>query len=223
MTWKILTLLTLATPLAMVILGLICWRFPPGGPNWILGFRSRRARAGDASWKFAQCWAGRLWFLLGLGWLVAVLFVSKNQYELPIEASLPVYLNMVGLQLGCLIAVILGMNLALLIRFDRFGRVRTKKERKKKKAPQEALPLEDEYEQLPEYAEGESADYGEEYPEDAGDEYADEDLAELSSDSPEAYTDYEDYGDYGDYEEYAEDDPLCDLAEDSDSDGPEWI
>ncbi len=221
MTLKIMTLLALAAPLAMVILGLICWRFPPGGPNWILGFRSRRARAGDASWKFAQCWAGRLWFLLGLGWVIAVLLISRKQSTLPIEDSLPVYLNMVGLQLAGLLLVILGMNVALLIRFDRFGRVRTKKERKKEeKASREGLPQDEEYGQLPEYYEDEAEEAPEEgeYPEEAA-QYQEEDFGDYDG---EDFEDYGEYEEYEDYSEHAEEGPLGDPVE-GDTEDTEWI
>lgn len=209
MTWKIMTLLALVTPLAMLVLGLICWRFPPGGPNWALGFRSRRARAGDASWRFAQCWAGRLWFLLGLIWLVAVLLISGKQKELPVEAFLPVYLNLVGLQLASLLLVILGMNLALLIRFDRFGRVRTGKAPKQKK-PENASSDDVYDEALPEHTDDEATLYSDEYQEEAA----------------QGYEEYADYGDgtpgeYDGFGEFTEDEPFYDPAEDGYTDSPE--
>ena len=43
--WRILSFLILLTPVLTLILGLICWRYPPKGPTWALGYRSRRARA----------------------------------------------------------------------------------------------------------------------------------------------------------------------------------
>ncbi len=194
MVWKILTLLALLTPLAMVILGLICWRIPPKGPTWALGFRSRRARAGDESWKFAQSWAGKLWFILGLIWLVATLLISNGQKETGIEDCLEIYLNLVGLQLGTLILVILGINLALLIRFDRFGRIRVKKEKVRKKPRPERTPAED----APEDFVEESAEYPEtgEYMDEAFEEYSDEA-----------------FGEYGDEDLPPEDEPFYDPGE----------
>ena len=64
--WKILSFLILLTPVVTFVLGLICWRYPPKGPTWLLGYRSRRARASEASWQFAQNMAGQIWFCLGL-------------------------------------------------------------------------------------------------------------------------------------------------------------
>ena len=48
--WRILSFLILLTPVLTLILGLICWRYPPKGPTWALGYRSRRARASREAW-----------------------------------------------------------------------------------------------------------------------------------------------------------------------------
>ena len=64
--WRIFSFLILVTPLFCLILGLICWRYPPKGPTWLLGYRSRRARASQEAWQFAQNVAGQIWFGLGL-------------------------------------------------------------------------------------------------------------------------------------------------------------
>ena len=64
--WRILSFLILLTPVLTLILGLICWRYPPKGPTWALGYRSRRARASREAWQFAQNVAGQIWLCLGL-------------------------------------------------------------------------------------------------------------------------------------------------------------
>ena len=72
--WRIFSFLILVTPLFCLILGLICWRYPPKGPTWLLGYRSRRARASQEAWQFAQNVAGQIWF--GLGLVQTVVFAS---------------------------------------------------------------------------------------------------------------------------------------------------
>ena len=62
--WRILSFLILLTPVLTLILGLICWRYPPKGPTWALGYRSRRARASREAWQFAQNVAGPSWLCL---------------------------------------------------------------------------------------------------------------------------------------------------------------
>lgn len=126
MIWKILSILSLAVPVAMVALGLILWRCPPKGPNWLLGFRSRRARASDEVWAFAQDLAGKIWFCLGLSLLFAALLVCNGQRDADIEESLTTYLWLIGGQVIALVVVILTVNIVLLCKFDRFGRRRQK-------------------------------------------------------------------------------------------------
>ena len=64
--WRILSFLILLTPVLTLILGLICWRYPPKGPTWALGYRSRRARASREASSTAAAsppitsWAGQL-------------------------------------------------------------------------------------------------------------------------------------------------------------------
>lgn len=124
MIWRILNLLALAIPMAMVALGLILWRYPPQGPNWLLGFRSRRARASDEVWAFAQELAGKIWFCLGLCWLLAVLFIGGAHRQTILEDSLKTYLYLAGGQTLSLVLAIVAVNVVLLCRFDRFGRRR---------------------------------------------------------------------------------------------------
>ncbi len=127
MIWKILSIFSLAVPVAMVALGLILWRCPPKGPNWLLGFRSRRARAGDDSWAFAQDLAGKIWFCLGLCLLIAALLVCHSLRDVDIEASLPTWLLLLVGQIVAMLVVIITVNIVLLCKFDRFGRRRVKR------------------------------------------------------------------------------------------------
>lgn len=130
MIWKILSILSLIVPLAAIFLGLICWRYPPQGPNWLLGFRSRRARAGDESWRFAQQWAGKLWFLLGLVLLFVSLLVCGGQADASVEANVKSCFILIVVQAVCLALSALGLEGVLLYRFDRFGRPKPPKEQR---------------------------------------------------------------------------------------------
>ncbi len=140
MIWKTLSILALVIPVAMVALGLILWRCPPKGPNWLIGFRSRRARASDTVWAFAQNLAGKLWFCLGLILLLVSLLVCNGQREADVEASLSTYLWLIGGQVITLVVVMLAINMVLLWKFDRFGY----KRRKKVSFPEDQYPDADE-------------------------------------------------------------------------------
>lgn len=125
MVLKIFSILSLVVPVCATILGLICWRYPPKGPNWALGYRSRRARASDASWAFAQDLAGKIWFILGLVLLFVSLMVIGAQREQPIEAAAKVFIILFTVQVVCLAAAAVGVDLVLMKRFDRFGKLRS--------------------------------------------------------------------------------------------------
>lgn len=85
--WRIFSFLILVTPLFCLILGLICWRYPPKGPTWLLGYRSRRARASQEAWQFAQNMAGQIWFCLGLVQTVAFSWVCLGMQNWGVEAQ----------------------------------------------------------------------------------------------------------------------------------------
>lgn len=137
MIWKTISVLALIVPMAMVALGLICWRCPPKGPNWLLGFRSRRARASDEVWAFAQDLAGKIWFCLGLSLLFAALLVCQSQRDVYLEESVWTYLWLIAVQIFTLVAASIGINIVLICKFDRFGR------RRQPADEQEEVPLAD--------------------------------------------------------------------------------
>ena len=85
--WRIFSFLILVTPLFCLFLGLICWRYPPKGPTWLLGYRSRRARASQEAWQFAQNVAGQIWFGLGLVQTVVFAWVCLGMQTWSVEAQ----------------------------------------------------------------------------------------------------------------------------------------
>lgn len=120
--WKLLSMLLLVCPLATLILGLLCWRFPPKGPTWAFGYRSRRARASDESWQFAQRLAGRIWSCLGLALVICALFVCNSLLDLMLEGQVRRTLLWLALQILCLVLAACAVELTLVRKFDRFGR-----------------------------------------------------------------------------------------------------
>lgn len=122
--WKIFSFLILAVPAATFILGLICWRYPPQGPTWALGYRSRRARASDASWLEAQSIAGRIWFCLGLLLVVIGLPVCSSLRDLPVESMTGKAIRFILTQDLLLALSLIPTEVLLWRKYDRFGRLR---------------------------------------------------------------------------------------------------
>ncbi len=65
--WRILSFLILLTPVLTLILGLICWRYPPKkGPVGVGGYRSRRAQASQGRpGSLPRMWQARFGFAWG--------------------------------------------------------------------------------------------------------------------------------------------------------------
>ena len=83
--WRILSFLILLTPVLTLILGLICWRYPPRVPWALGGYRSRRARPAGEAWQFAQNVAGQIWLCLGLTLTVVFAIVLHMLAEPGVE------------------------------------------------------------------------------------------------------------------------------------------
>lgn len=84
--WRIFSFLILVTPLFCLILGLICWRYPPKGPTWAPGLSVPPARP-VRSLAFAQNVAGQIWFGLGLVQTVVFAWVCLGMQTWSVEAQ----------------------------------------------------------------------------------------------------------------------------------------
>lgn len=140
MIWKILSVLLLTAPAATFLLGLLCWRYPPQGPTWAFGYRSRRARASDASWLYAQAMAGRIWFCLGLVLLLIYMPRLSGLKELALEEQIRTVVSCVIVQDVLILLSMVPTEILLLKNFDRFGRPR----RRARLQPADSVPAEPE-------------------------------------------------------------------------------
>lgn len=122
--WKIYTFLMLAVPSGAFLLGLLCWRFPPAGPTWALGYRSRRARASDESWIYAQTVAGRIWFCLGLLLIIIAIPAAGKLRDLGLEDMTYRAIRLILIEDLLIFLSLIPTEFLLLKKFDRFGRPR---------------------------------------------------------------------------------------------------
>lgn len=121
MIWKLMCLLMLLIPLALLALGLISRKCPPQGPNWTLGYRSRRARASDASWLFAQAYVGRIWLWMGVALFAGTLILGLTLRGRSIETICRVAAICIGVQDLCVLGAVIPTEVALNRRFDQYG------------------------------------------------------------------------------------------------------
>ena len=122
--WRILSFLILLTPVLTLILGLICWRYPPKGPTWALGYRSRRARASREAWQFAQNVAGQIWFCLGLALTVVFAIVCMSLRSRGVETLCRAALICIVVEDILVFASMVPTEVLLTRCFDRLGRWR---------------------------------------------------------------------------------------------------
>lgn len=122
--WKIITVLSILVPVWAVALGGLCWCCPPQGPTWAFGYRSRRARASDDSWQFAQDMAGKIWTLLGIVMLAGSLLYCAALKEAPAEELVKQAGILILVQNVCILISMIPVEIQLLRLFDRFGRRR---------------------------------------------------------------------------------------------------
>ncbi len=128
--WRIFSFLILVTPLFCLILGLICWRYPPKGPTWLLGYRSRRARASQEAWQFAQNVAGQIWFGLGLVQTVVFAWVCLGMQTWSVEAQCQAALISILVEDVLVLLSIIPTEVLLVRRFGRRSASRPSRDRR---------------------------------------------------------------------------------------------
>ena len=128
--WRIFSFLILVTPLFCLILGLICWRYPPKGPTWLLGYRSRRARASQEAWQFAQNVAGQIWFGLGLVQTVVFAWVCLGMQTWSVEAQCQAALISIRVEDVLVLLAMIPTEVLLVRRFGRRSASRPSRDRR---------------------------------------------------------------------------------------------
>lgn len=124
----LLCLLVIVGPLVLLGLGLFYFLCPPKDANYAVGYRFRYSMSRVRVWRFTQRLAGLVYSGLGIVLTVAMLIVCIcfSRMEIP---------NMVWLAAKCLLwqagligAGTLGINITVMVLFDRKGNRRVKKQ-----------------------------------------------------------------------------------------------
>lgn len=124
----VLGLAVLVIPVVMLILGLIGLICPPKEPNWLIGYRTRRAMGTEESWFFAQKLRGILWSVLGLIMLIPSIVVRGLMKSGSLDFMCRMVITYCLVQAGILLLTILAMRIVMLVRYDRQGQRRVRVE-----------------------------------------------------------------------------------------------
>ena len=117
----VLSLLLLAGPLAMVILGFLYLFMPPPEANYKFGFRTYFGMGSVEAWRYTQKLAGAVWCLLGLALAVWMAVAGAAMAGM---ATMDAMLKMAGYifwqALALLVSRVL-INFLVFLRYDRKG------------------------------------------------------------------------------------------------------
>ena len=116
-----LSLLMLAGPVLVLILGIWYFFFPVSKPNQRLGFRIRRVMTSLEAWQYAQRLAGKIWMIGGAGLTVVSLVVLLICLGMSHIALATVALVSVGIQAILLAASYFFLLFHMYAKFDKNG------------------------------------------------------------------------------------------------------
>jgi len=114
----------LAGPVLILVFGCIYFFMPPKEANHNLGYRFYWGMGSELAWQFTQRLAGFCWMIVGALLTAVVFFVSvassgKDLVHMGYDAVVCLLW-----ELGILIVTCLAINVVVLLRYDRKGRVR---------------------------------------------------------------------------------------------------
>ena len=129
MSWASLfaQICVLVAPVIMLLCGLRYLLLPPKEANHEAGYRFYFGMGSVEAWRFAQLLAGCVWTVIGLGLSIAMYLIGKNFPVMELGPMVDKAVMCILWQIGLILASYIGINLTLIIRYDRHGDVRWKK------------------------------------------------------------------------------------------------
>lgn len=73
--WWLMLIGNLLLPMIMIIAGKMMWKHCPKEINGIYGYRTKRSRMNQDTWKFAHEYCGMLWWKIGLIMLAIIILI----------------------------------------------------------------------------------------------------------------------------------------------------
>ena len=64
--WIFMLIMVLLIPLTMLFFGWLLFRKTPKEINYVYGYRTKRSMMNEETWKFANQYFGKVWYLCGL-------------------------------------------------------------------------------------------------------------------------------------------------------------
>ena len=64
--WIFMLIIVLLIPLTMIFFGWLLFRKTPKEINYVYGYRTKRSMMNEETWRFANQYFGKVWYLCGL-------------------------------------------------------------------------------------------------------------------------------------------------------------
>ncbi len=119
----------MAAPVIMLVFGLSYLLLPPKEANHEAGYRFYFGMGSVEAWRFTQKLAGIVWSALGLVLSVVMFFVSGSFRGMDGMQMLDKAVVCILWEIGLMAVACITINIFLIVRYDRKGNVRWKKEK----------------------------------------------------------------------------------------------
>jgi len=121
----------MAAPVIMLVFGLSYWLLPPKEANHEAGYRFYFGMGSVEAWRYTQKLACIVWTALGLILSIVMFLVSGSFRGMDGMQMLDKAVVCILWEIGLMAVACLAINIILIVRYDRKGNVRGKKEDKK--------------------------------------------------------------------------------------------
>lgn len=123
----VLRICVLAGPILLAVLGAVYFFLAPKEANHSVGYRFFWGMSSMEAWQFMQKLSGMVWGALGIVLLVIMLIVSGRFGTMDAENVAFSALRCVLWELGLTVAASLGVDITMMVLFDRTGARRKQK------------------------------------------------------------------------------------------------
>ena len=120
--WIFMLIMVLLIPLTMIFFGWLLFRKTPKEINYVYGYRTKRSMMNEETWRFANQYFGKAWYLCGLisvplSVMAITLVLGKGTETVGTIGGIITMLQMIPL-----VGAIIPTEIALKKNFDENGR-----------------------------------------------------------------------------------------------------
>ena len=120
--WIFMLIMVLLIPLTMIFFGWLLFRKTPKEINYVYGYRTKRSMMNEETWRFANQYFGKVWYLCGLisaplSVMAITLVLGKGTETVGTIGGIITMLQMIPL-----VGAIIPTEIALKKNFDENGR-----------------------------------------------------------------------------------------------------